>query len=228
VSCVVCTDDRNWGRDALLVAVAVVNEDVDGRSGNCDVANAQFRVVNPTLFAEIFWEDAVHAGHARHVGFVLATQDVSLMAAGACPRNRMRQLSEIRGDRDAARSGEKDAGALLSGGLHTAVRTGKAQLRILFEMIIAEVLGVDVVHACHASHVISVQAAGRVHLEAPIVMPSVGGSGLSVVCRHSQADRPFKVDASAELRRGLHATLLGTDRLNDEAELGKVSPMFFA
>jgi hypothetical protein len=119
-------------------------------------------------------------------------------------------------------------GAFFSGRLHAAVCTCKAQLRILLKVVIAEVLRVGVVHARHASHVVGIAAAGRVHLEARIVLPSVDNTSLRVVGRPTIPDCPWVVDASAELRRGRHATLLGIDRLNDDAELGIVGPMRFA
>jgi hypothetical protein len=119
-------------------------------------------------------------------------------------------------------------GAFFSGRLHAAVCTCKAQLRILLKVVIAEVLRVGVVHARHASHVVGIAAAGRVHLETSIVLPRVDNTGLRVVGRPAVSDCSWVVDTGAVLRRGLNATLFGTDRLNDDAELGIVGPTCFA
>lgn len=149
------------------------------------------------------------------------------VANKAVPFNGVVKLSEIHSGRIAACSVEMKAGAFTYG-IHTTVLTCKAQLRILFTMLIAKIIRVDVIHARHACQVVDVATTRSVHLEACIVLPEVDDTSLRVVCCPTISDCSWVIDTSAVLRRGLRATLLGTNRLNDDAELGVVSPMFVA
>jgi hypothetical protein len=228
VARIIRADHSDGGRDTLLVLVGIINQDMDGRPGNRDVANAEFRVVNPTLGAEVFREDVLVARHAGHDVFRMTAHLQRFVASPAIPFDGVVKLSEIHGGGNAACSGEVNFGAFFSGRLHTAVRTPKTQVGILFKMVAAKILRLGVVHARHASQVIDIAAASRVHLETSIVLPRVDNTGLRVVGRPAVSDCSWVVDTGAVLRRGLNATLFGTDRLNDDAELGIVGPMCFA
>jgi hypothetical protein len=123
------------------------------------------------------------------------------VASKAVPLNGVMDLSVVYSSGDAACSKEMNVGTLFSWRLHTTISTRQAQLRILIEVHVAEVLGMDVVHASHTSNVVSIPAAAGGHLKASIVIPVVHNADFRVVGRPTMTDCPRHVDASAELRR---------------------------
>jgi hypothetical protein len=79
VPCVTRADDRNRRRDALFVAVAVVDEDMDGRPGNCNNATAELGILSSMIVAKLLRKDVVSARHTTQT-FVLAAEYVSVVA----------------------------------------------------------------------------------------------------------------------------------------------------
>jgi hypothetical protein len=123
--------------------------------------------------------------------------------------------------------------AFLSRRLHTTVLACEAEISkygILTcqDQVLTEIVRVGLVHARHASQIHHVIAAPRVHFEACLMPPAVGNSSFGVVGGPTIADCARIVDATAPLRRGLHAALLRAGGLDDDAVLGILFRVLFA
>jgi len=226
---IICADHRHRSRHTLLVAVAVVDEDMDGRPSNRNVPNTELGMRSPKRGAEIFRQYVVVARNTRHEVLLLAAHGMGLMACPAVPLDGTRtKLSEVHRGGDAARPWEMDIRALLSRRLYAAVCTCQAELGIFVEVVLTERVRVGLVHACHASHITHVPTAARMHLEARLMRPGVNHTGLSIVSRPTIPNGTRIVNAGAPLWRRLHAAFLRAGRLDDETVLRILLGMFFA
>jgi hypothetical protein len=79
---------------------------------------------------------------------------------------------------------------------------------VLEKMLVTEVFRMDTVHTGHASDVIGVKAALRVHLKACVVLPIVHDANLRIISCEAIADRSDQVCTCAPLRRRCHTALL--------------------
>jgi hypothetical protein len=224
VSCIIRTDHRDGGRDAFLVLSRIINQDMDGRSCDCNDAAAKLGILSSVIIAKLLGEDAVSARHTIQT-FVLAAQCVGVVASSMDPLVLPPDLSVIRREAHPERQRVDNIGTTLGWRLHATVLAGEAELRICGSVFAhAVVLPKDALGARHARRAPEAgsdmaNAAHRGDLEASCPVPIVGRPHLPVVLGHamSEGTQILEIGALRRLIGSSHTAVLTSDRADCHA-----------